>query len=62
MSSEPFDLREFVALDLARFKAIRWIAFCEIVPRHASGKPDYHRAAQLAESAISALPSTDAGG
>jgi fatty-acyl-CoA synthase len=40
-SVDPADLREFVALSLARFKAPRWVAFCEIVRRHASGKPDY---------------------
>ncbi len=51
---QPADLREFVALSLARFKAPRWVAFCEIVRRHASGKPDYRWALMYADTAVSA--------
>ncbi len=53
---EPNDLREFVALSLARFKAPRRVAFCEIVRRHASGKPDYRWALSFADSALRAAP------
>lgn len=53
-SVQPADLREFVALSLARFKAPRWVAFCEIVRRHASGKPDYQWALLFADTAVSA--------
>jgi fatty-acyl-CoA synthase len=48
---EPVDLREFVSLSLARFKAPRWVAFCDLVQRHASGKPDYRWAQTFAEAA-----------
>ena len=51
---EPNDLREFAALSLARFKAPRWVAFCAIVHRHASGKPDYQWALEFADAALSA--------
>jgi 3-oxocholest-4-en-26-oate---CoA ligase len=51
---EPTDLREFAALSLARFKAPRWVAFCESVHRHASGKPDYQWAVRAAETALPA--------
>jgi fatty-acyl-CoA synthase len=51
---QPIDLRDFVALSLARFKAPRWVAFCERVHRHASGKPDYQWASTLAEVALGA--------
>jgi fatty-acyl-CoA synthase len=51
---EPSDLREFVCLSLARFKAPRWVAFCETVHRHASGKPDYRWASSIADTALSA--------
>ncbi len=48
---QPVDLREFVSLSLARFKAPRWVAFCDLVQRHASGKPDYRWAQTFAEAA-----------
>jgi len=51
---EPIGLREFVALSLARFKAPRWVAYCELVQRHASGKPDYQWAVRFADAAVPA--------
>ncbi len=53
-SVEPHDLREFATLSLARFKAPRSVAFCETVPRQASGKPDYQWALAMAASAVDA--------
>jgi 3-oxocholest-4-en-26-oate---CoA ligase len=47
----PVDVREFVSLSLARFKAPRWVAFCDVVRRHASGKPDYQWALSFADAA-----------
>jgi fatty-acyl-CoA synthase len=47
-------LREFTAATIARFKAPRAIAFCDMVRRHASGKPDYGWARSVAASAITA--------
>jgi fatty-acyl-CoA synthase len=44
-------LREFVAADLARFKAPRAIAIVDRVHRHANGKADYHWAAEAASNA-----------
>ena len=51
---DPAELREFVAAELARFKAPRAVALCEVVPRHANGKADYHRAQELAADAADA--------
>ncbi len=51
---DPYELREFVARSIARFKAPRAIAFCERVHRHASGKPDYPWARSAAEQAVAA--------
>jgi len=51
---DPAELREFVAIDLARFKAPRAVAFCEVVPRHANGKADYRRAQEIALTAVDA--------
>jgi len=51
-------LREFVAEDIARFKAPRAIAVCEVVRRHANGKADY---AWAKEMAIDAVDATGAG-
>jgi fatty-acyl-CoA synthase len=48
---QPNELREFAALTLARFKAPRAIAFCELVPRHRNGKADYGRAKNIAVGA-----------
>jgi fatty-acyl-CoA synthase len=50
----PRDLREHVAESLARFKAPRAVAICDVVPRHANGKADYARARALAEQAVDA--------
>jgi acyl-CoA synthetase (AMP-forming)/AMP-acid ligase II len=50
----PIELREFVATSIARFKAPRAVVFCQVIKRHANGKPDYQwalGAAQAAESA-----------
>ena len=51
---EPYELREFIAQSIARFKAPRAIAFCETVCRHASGKPDYPWACSAALAAVDA--------
>ena len=45
----PNELREFVAKSIARFKAPRAIAFCEVIKRQASGKPDYQWALEAAQ-------------
>ena len=50
----PIELREFVAKSIARFKAPRAVAFCDVIKRQASGKPDYQWALGAAEAAISA--------
>lgn len=50
----PSELRAYVAQSIARFKAPRAVAFCEVISRHASGKPDYKWARRLAEEAVSA--------
>jgi fatty-acyl-CoA synthase len=47
-------IREYSAESIARFKAPRAVVFCERIPRHASGKADYGRARQMAESAVPA--------
>jgi 3-oxocholest-4-en-26-oate---CoA ligase len=49
----PSELREFVAKSIARFKAPRAVAFCEMITRQASGKPDYQWALAAAEAAES---------
>ena len=51
---DPAELREFVAAAIARFKAPRAVAVCEVVPRHANGKADYHRAREVALTAVDA--------
>jgi fatty-acyl-CoA synthase len=51
---EPGSLREFVATDLARFKAPRAIAVCDAVQRHANGKADYRWAQEVARTAADA--------
>ena len=48
---EPAALREFVAAELARFKAPRAVAVCERVQRLASGKADYVWAKEAARAA-----------
>jgi fatty-acyl-CoA synthase len=35
--AKPGELREFTARTIARFKALRAIAFCDAIRRHASG-------------------------
>jgi fatty-acyl-CoA synthase len=50
----PNELREFVAKSIARFKAPRAVAFCEVIKRQASGKPDYQWALDAARAAESA--------
>jgi acyl-CoA synthetase (AMP-forming)/AMP-acid ligase II len=50
----PSELREFVAKSIARFKAPRAVAFCEVIKRQASGKPDYQWALEAAQGAESA--------
>ncbi len=44
-------IREFVAAEIARFKAPRAVAVCERVERHANGKPDYRWAQEVAVTA-----------
>jgi acyl-CoA synthetase (AMP-forming)/AMP-acid ligase II len=51
---DPAELREFVAAEIARFKAPRAVAVCEVVPRHANGKADYQRAREVALTAVDA--------
>jgi fatty-acyl-CoA synthase len=46
------ELREFVAGDLARFKAPRAVLVCDEVHRHASGKADYRWALEVAADAV----------
>jgi fatty-acyl-CoA synthase len=48
---DPAELREFVAADIARFKAPRAVAVCDAVRRHANGKADYRWAADVARFA-----------
>jgi acyl-CoA synthetase (AMP-forming)/AMP-acid ligase II len=50
----PNELREFVAKSIARFKAPRAVAFCAVIKRQASGKPDYQWALEAAQGAESA--------
>ena len=50
----PADLREFVAADIARFKAPRAVIVCDAVRRHANGKPDYRWAQEVASDAVDA--------
>jgi fatty-acyl-CoA synthase len=46
-------IRQYVAGEIARFKAPRAVAFCETVQRHANGKPDYRWAETVAATAQS---------
>ena len=60
---DPADLREFVAADIARFKAPRAVVVCDAVRRHANGKADYRWAQEVATTAVDATgggSSTDA--
>jgi len=49
---DPYELREFTARSIARFKAPQAIAFCERIHRHPSGKADYQWARSVAEQAV----------
>jgi len=51
---DPVSLREFVAADIARFKAPRAVVVCDRVQRHASGKADYSWAKEIALTAVDA--------
>ncbi len=51
---DPAALREFVAADIARFKAPRAVAVCGAVRRHANGKADYRWAQEVALTAVDA--------
>jgi 3-oxocholest-4-en-26-oate---CoA ligase len=51
---DPGDLREFVATDVARFKAPRAVAVCAAIQRHANGKADYRWAQEVARTAVDA--------
>jgi fatty-acyl-CoA synthase len=51
---DPAALREFVAADIARFKAPRAVVVCDEVRRHANGKADYGWAADVAAIAVDA--------
>jgi fatty-acyl-CoA synthase len=55
---DPVGVREFVATEIARFKAPRAVAVCDTVRRHANGKPDYAWAREVAAAA----PSVSGGG
>jgi 3-oxocholest-4-en-26-oate---CoA ligase len=48
------ELREFVAAQIARFKAPRAVVVCDAVQRHASGKADYRWACEVAVAAVDA--------
>jgi fatty-acyl-CoA synthase len=49
--ASPRELRAFAAKSIARFKAPRAVAFCDVIGRHPTGKPDYEWARKVAESA-----------
>jgi fatty-acyl-CoA synthase len=55
---DPVGVREFVATEIARFKAPRAVAVCDTVRRHANGKPDYTWAREVAAAA----PNVSGGG
>jgi fatty-acyl-CoA synthase len=50
-SLAPGSIREFVAAEIARFKAPRAVVFRESIQRHANGKADYRWAAEVALTA-----------
>jgi fatty-acyl-CoA synthase len=50
-SMTPAEVREFAAESIARFKAPRAVAFCEVIGRNPSGKPDYKWARSAADAA-----------
>ena len=51
---DPAALREFVAADIARFKAPRAVVVCDRVRRHANGKADYGWGREVAATAVDA--------
>ncbi len=51
---DPIELREFVAAEVARFKAPRAVLVCDAVQRHANGKADYRWAREVAPDAVDA--------
>jgi fatty-acyl-CoA synthase len=53
-SVDPASLREFVAADIARFKAPRAVLVCDAIRRHANGKADYRWAREAALGAVDA--------
>ena len=53
-SVDAAELREFVAADIARFKAPRAVVVCDAVRRHANGKADYRWGREVAATALDA--------
>jgi len=53
-SLAPAAVRDFVAEEIARFKAPRAVAIRDSVRRHANGKPDYRWAREVAAAAVDA--------
>jgi 3-oxocholest-4-en-26-oate---CoA ligase len=51
---DPIELREFVAAEIARFKAPRAVLVCDAVQRHTNGKADYRWAKEVALDAVDA--------
>lgn len=51
---DPFELREFAAASVARFKAPRAVVVCDEVRRHANGKADYRWALEQAVDGVDA--------
>ena len=56
---DPAELREFVAAEIARFKAPRAVVVCDAVQRHASGKADYRWAREVAITAVDATKAAE---
>lgn len=57
----PSELREFAAKTIARFKAPRAVAFCDVIGRHPTGKPNYEWARKRAASATPVTTTGTAG-
>jgi 3-oxocholest-4-en-26-oate---CoA ligase len=53
-SLDPAAVREYVAEEIARFKAPRAVVMCDNVRRHANGKPDYGWAHEVVATALDA--------
>jgi fatty-acyl-CoA synthase len=58
---DPGALRDFVAGEIARFKAPRAVLVCDEVQRHASGKADYRWAKEAALDAVDVTSAAGAG-